>query len=182
MHGFVRATQLTNVALALLTATAVSCNPANATDAKPRPARAANAATVAGGAVPTDVRPTRNEVPASCPVTIPPTTSHRNDYLEVILHPQGRIAFRRGGPGYFFPDGSLGMKFGWERYVRGKLVISGRRLDAEGPPVRADIPDGYGSIGFQPAIIIFPSPGCWEVTGSVGAGKLTFVVEIARLD
>ena len=74
------------------------------------------------------------------------------------------------------PDGSFGgMKWAWYRYVPGRLTIEGRRLDAPAPPLRAWIPEGYGEIGFQVAGIIFPSEGCWEITGRVGEASLTFV-------
>jgi hypothetical protein len=73
------------------------------------------------------------------------------------------------------------MKFGWERGVRGQLTIEGRRLDASAPPLRADIPRGYGDIGFQSTAIIFPTPGCWEVTGQVGSATLTFVTKVVKI-
>jgi hypothetical protein len=46
-------------------------------------------------------------------------------------------------------DGSLSMKFPWYRGVRGQLTIVGRRLGSTAPRLRADIPSGYGDIGFQ---------------------------------
>jgi hypothetical protein len=69
-------------------------------------------------------------------------------------------------------------KFGWWRGpgVVGKLSIEGRRLDGPAPPLRADIPDGYGETGFQSSRVTFTSEGCWEVTGRVGGASLTFVV------
>jgi hypothetical protein len=73
------------------------------------------------------------------------------------------------------PDGSIGIKFGWWRAVQGKLRIEGRRMDGAAPPLAAQIPDGYGDSGFQSSEIIFPTPGCWKVTGSVGNASLTFV-------
>lgn len=72
-------------------------------------------------------------------------------------------------------DGSIDAKFGWWREAHGKLRIEGHRLDAPAPPLRADIPDGYGDSGFQATGIVFPSDGCWQVTGSVGEASLTFV-------
>jgi len=78
-------------------------------------------------------------------------------------------------------DGKLGMKWGWRRGVRGQLRIEGRRLDESAPPLRADIPAGYGDFGFQASALIFPTPGCWEVTGRVGAASLTFVTLVQRI-
>ena len=59
--------------------------------------------------------------------------------------------------------------------VPGELTITGRRLDAPAPPLRADVPDGYGEDGFQATGVAFPTEGCWEVSGSVGGSTLTFV-------
>lgn len=77
-------------------------------------------------------------------------------------------------------DGSIGWKLGWWRIVSGTLVITGRRLDAPGPPLRASVPDGYGSRGFQSTGVYFPTEGCWEVTGAVGDAELTFVTFVLR--
>jgi hypothetical protein len=74
------------------------------------------------------------------------------------------------------------MKFPWVRGVRGKLTIQGKRLDAPAPPLRAHIPDGYGDTGFQATGIIFPTEGCWEVTGKVGDSSLTFVTRVVRVE
>jgi hypothetical protein len=77
---------------------------------------------------------------------------------------------------HVLPDGSFGeMKWAWYRYVPGTLTIDGRRLDAPAPPLRASVPEGYGSTGFQVSGIIFPTEGCWEITGRVGDASLTFV-------
>lgn len=77
-------------------------------------------------------------------------------------------------------DGSIGWKFGWWRIVSGTLAITGRQLDAHGPPPRASVPDGYGSQGFQASSVYFPTEGCWEVTGTVGGSELTFVTFVLR--
>jgi hypothetical protein len=77
-------------------------------------------------------------------------------------------------------DGSIGWKFGWWRIAPGKLAISGSRLDAVAPPLRASVPDGYGQQGFQASGVYFPTGGCWEVTGAVGDSELTFVAFVIR--
>jgi hypothetical protein len=140
--------------------------------------------------------------PASCPVTLPGSarafgkhlrgneamsffeqgTSGWKLFLGVGLWPDGTVVFRPGGAGFIEPDGSLAMKFGWLRdEVRGKLKIHGRRLDGPAPPLRADVPEGYGDTGGQPTMLIFPTQGCWEVTGSVGDISVTFVTRVVRL-
>lgn len=73
------------------------------------------------------------------------------------------------------PDGSIAEKFGWWREATGRLEIQGRRLDQSAPPLRSGVPDGYGDTGFQSSGLVFPTEGCWEVTGSVGTASLTFV-------
>jgi hypothetical protein len=123
--------------------------------------------------------------PFSCPVTLPNGTAppgmspsptlHGNGKLWVTLHADGRIPVR---PENVSPSGWLGVKLPWWRAVRGTLTIEARRLDAPARPARATVPDGYGDIGFQASGVLFPSPGCWEVTGRVGESSLTFVVLI----
>jgi hypothetical protein len=80
------------------------------------------------------------------------------------------------------PDGSISAKLGWWRGLPGgKLEISGRRLDAAAAPLRANVPDGYGALGFQPSGLVFPTTGCWRITGTVGRAGLTFVVKVTKV-
>lgn len=114
-----------------------------------------------------------------CPITRPngsqPPGStfgadlHGNGSLWVGLPPSNVVVRER------VPDGSIRDKFGWWRGVSGELRIEGRRLDGPAPPLRASVPDGYGDSGFQATGLFFPTEGCWEVTGRVGAASLTFV-------
>jgi hypothetical protein len=68
------------------------------------------------------------------------------------------------------------MKFWWWRPEKGgSLEISGHRLDAPAAPLRASVPIGYDGQHFQATGLIFPTQGCWEVTGRVGDASLTFV-------
>lgn len=104
--------------------------------------------------------------------------SHGNGDLWVGgLWPHGVID---AGPGFVDHFGRVGMKFGWWREVAGQLRITGRRLDGSAPPVRSDIPDGYGSSGFQATGVIFPTEGCWEVTGTVDGSSLSFVTFVIK--
>jgi hypothetical protein len=75
-------------------------------------------------------------------------------------------------------DDAIGTKFGWWRQVSGRLTITGRRLDAPAPALRSQVPSGYGMTGFQTSAVNFPTEGCWEVTGEVGATTLTFVTVV----
>jgi hypothetical protein len=128
---------------------------------------------------------------STCPVThpngktppdqIPSPNDYGNGALWTALWPKGTVVFRPGGSGFVLPDGSLSMKFPWVRGARGKLTIHGRRLDAPAPPLRARIPEGYGDTGFQSTALIFPTEGCWEVTGKVGEASLTFVTRVVKV-
>jgi len=59
--------------------------------------------------------------------------SYGNPYLSVGpvagLWPNGTVIFQPGGGGFVTADGALGMKFGWQRGVRGRLKVTGRRID-----------------------------------------------------
>jgi hypothetical protein len=92
------------------------------------------------------------------------------------LYPRGVIR-----PAYYGqpqPNGAIAVKFPWTRGTRGHLEITGRRMDSHAPALRSSVPDGYGRIGFQSTSVIFPTTGCWEVTGRVGSTSLTFVTKV----
>lgn len=59
-------------------------------------------------------------------------------------------------------------------------MVTGRRLDAPAPPLRADVPAGYGRTGFQASGVSFRTEGCWEVTGKVRQTTLTFVTFVIK--
>jgi hypothetical protein len=79
-------------------------------------------------------------------------------------------------------DGALGIKWAFDRLKPGRLFVGGRRLDAAAGPARAYIYD-YGDSGFQPIYLVFPTPGCWEISAGVGAAAspLTFVVLVEKV-
>ena len=109
-------------------------------------------------------------------------SSHGSRELSTLLWPEGTIVFKPNGSGFMTPDGSLGMKFPWWRGdgVRGFLRIEGRRLDGEAPPLRSEFQD-YDDRGFQATYVIFPTPGCWEVTGRAGDASITFVTQVVKI-
>jgi len=125
------------------------------------------------------------KAPASCPITRPngnhqPGDSgvggYGNDDLWTNVYMWSMDGTVPVDGGHVLADGEFGdMKWAWWRYVPGKLTIEGRRLDGPARPLRAIVPDGYGNIGFQVSGLIFPTGGCWEVTGNVGDASLTFV-------
>src|SRR5437868_3946425 len=108
--------------------------------------------------------------------------AHGNGALWVLLWPSDGKVIISHGETSVLPDGSVSVKFGWWRGVPGKLVVQGKRLDAAAPRLRARIPEGYGNIGGQPSGLIFPTRGCWQVTGKVGRASLTFVIEVKGSD
>jgi len=42
------------------------------------------------------------------------------------------------------------------------------------------VPCCYGDAGFQASGVIFPTEGCWQVTGRVGTASLTFVTVVLK--
>ncbi len=105
-----------------------------------------------------------------------------NEVLTVHLGEGGRtITFKPDGPGQVLGDGSLSIKFQWHRSAPGSLSVEGRRVDAPAPPLRSTVASGHGNVGVQPTTLIFPAPGCWEITGRLGARSLTFVTEVVKI-
>jgi len=101
-----------------------------------------------------------------------------NSHLWVV--PVQKDGVIHADPRSIEPDGSIGQKFLWWRITAGTLAITGRRLDAPAPSLRASIPDGYGSTGLQASGVYFPTEGCWEITGTVGGQTLSFVTFVLR--
>jgi hypothetical protein len=128
--------------------------------------------------------PTRKRLPAGCPVTREgwqPPSRLRVGRLWVAFGPTG--GGYRVPPENVAPDGSLGVKIGWQRGpgLRGRVSVEARRLDERAPPVRRRISArGYGLTGLQASGIRFPTQGCWRVTASAGGATLTFVLLVLR--
>ena len=59
------------------------------------------------------------------------------------------------------------------------LIITGTRIDADAPPLSADIPCCYRA-GFQATALHFPTEGCWRVTAKAGEHELTFVTPVRQ--
>ena len=79
------------------------------------------------------------------------------------------------------PDGSIRAKLGWWHGLDRRLIITGRRLDAKAPPLRAETGGDNGGRGFRASALIFPTVGCWRVVGRAGAARLTFVVHVVKI-
>jgi hypothetical protein len=127
----------------------------------------------------------------SCPITKgngytpegepPEPNRYGTRALSTILSEDGTIVFRPGGAGFVLPDGSLKMKLPWWKEKGTKFSITGRRLDATALPLRAEFRD---STDFEmvATYIIFPTPGCWEVTGKAGDATLRFVTSVVKIE
>jgi hypothetical protein len=113
-----------------------------------------------------------------------PSFNHGNATIRVALFPKnGHLVAGRlpdgGSRATINDDLSIDAKYGWWRAGRGKIKITGRRLDASASPLRAHVPDGYGP-GFQATGITFPTTGCWRVSGRYGRTSLTFTVFVTK--
>lgn len=128
-----------------------------------------------------------------CPGTRPSRTppfpgedfNYGNRYLGVAMWSNGRLAASRRGRstwGQTMPDGTVYAKLGWFRGVPGRLHIHGERLEAPAPPLRASVPAGYGSRGFQATGLTFPTRGCWRVVGTIAGHELELVVFVTHAD
>jgi hypothetical protein len=117
--------------------------------------------------------------PGSLRAQLPPDPPvfHGNGKLWVKLWPFGVIVAK---PNVIDSDGSIGIKLPWWRGVAGTLTVTATRLDAQVRRVRGDVPSGYGRTGFQASGVVFPTQGCWQVTGRVGSVKLVFVTLVVK--
>lgn len=123
--------------------------------------------------------------PSSCPVTLPGSAGEP-PFEKGALFGSGssygnNIVWVGGlGDGGVVQAEAGGNKFGWYRIAEGTLTITGRRLDGQAPPLESHVPEGYGTVGFQSSGLTFPAAGCWEITGHVGTGSMTFVTYVVK--
>jgi hypothetical protein len=78
--------------------------------------------------------------------------------------------------GQIHADGSISVKLAWSGSAHGQLRITGARVDAHARPLRAHV--ATGTPHFWASRLTFASPGCWRVTGRVGAARLSFVLAV----
>jgi hypothetical protein len=129
-----------------------------------------------------------NQTLAPCLVTQPngktppgenPSTSYYgNGSLWTDLQPDGKVVFLASQQANVKADGSLFLNWPWWHDPAGKLTIEGRRLDAPAAPLHAEIPPRVDVSSFEMSVLTFPTPGCWEITGSEGQASLTFVTQV----
>gem|GEM_PF-1797068 len=140
-------------------------------------------------------------VPAECPVTLPdgnaPPGGRASDgwlgngRMWTWVWPEGAGNIPRAGYSTVRDDGSIAVRFIWwadmnVHNVRG-LAIEGRRLHGEAPPLEiesvfaTDPPSIPRREPYQwRSQLVFPTEGCWEVTGTVGDTSLTSVLFVER--
>jgi hypothetical protein len=120
---------------------------------------------------------------AACPVTRPDAkpvdfTMYGNGFLSTRVSVDGGLLTQRDG------DGTFSTKLGWlpRKGFTGTLRVRGERLDASSPPMRVlavywghDTQTGRGSWATP---VVFPSEGCWRITGRVGDISLSYVVRV----
>jgi hypothetical protein len=127
------------------------------------------------------VSPVVRDVPPSDPNadTVGPSNWYLNGDRTLWAGPVPDSGWPSGGT--LFSGGAVvkGQKTYWVRPQGTQLVISGRRLDGDAPPVEAQVPCCYRN-GYQIVGLFFPTPGCWEITAKAGDGELQFVTEVNR--
>jgi hypothetical protein len=102
-------------------------------------------------------------------------TGYGNGELWVGLWPHGRV---RATDDNVNRRGEIVMKFPWDRAVHGRRRITGHRIDAQAPPLRARV-QNHSMTGFQPSALVFPAERCWQVTGRIPRRtSLTFVTNV----
>lgn len=145
-------------------------------------ARAALALVAAAHGVHAIANDSPESTSGTCAVTNPKGGVYGNDSLAAVLPVNGTFVFKPGGPGFVDADGALGIKVGWGARKRGTLLIKGRRLDGEAAPARAYIPHSYDNyVGGMSMYLVFPTTGCWEITGTLAGASLTFVVDVQKI-
>jgi hypothetical protein len=48
-------------------------------------------------------------------------------------------------------------------------------------PGGAVVAEGFEAQDIQPTFLIFPTTGCWEVTGRIGEHRVTFVLSVVKI-
>ena len=152
----------------------------------PPPAPSPSAALQRAGAAPMPTaRPSGSTAAQDCPVTKP------IDANPPTVVPDGRPFI---GPGLFYvsPDRKIRASVGgwdtsrpgdlgvlWLKPLGVSLEVSGRRLDAEAPPLEI-FAGGDDLRDFQVVVggLIFPTEGCWEIVAQSEKSVLRFVMYI----
>lgn len=130
--------------------------------------------------------PTETATPNACPVTEPewmlgpedPAVEGEPGYVHMFVNEDRSMMASAGWaePGAYEDwGGDRGVKVAWFRPEGADLVITGRWLDAEAPPLDSHVPCCYPT-RFQSSGLIFRTKGCWEITGKAADSELSFTV------
>ena len=110
----------------------------------------------------------------TCPVTVPKPGpwGYGNGLLSTWLPGDGVFVARPE------PDGTLFEKLRWIPHgvTGGTLTVRGERLDAAFPSMRV-LSVNWGG-GSWASAVLFPSEGCWRISGRVGDVSLSYVVKV----
>jgi hypothetical protein len=138
--------------------------------------------------------------PDSCPITVPQDPPFKPPPPYSELAHEGYfwygsndlwVALPQDGVWHSLPqdEHGHGQKLPWWRdgYVWDEepeppLVVSGKRLDGESPPLEASSANGSYAEDMGSAMIMgmnLPTLGCWRITGQYGEAELSFVVWVA---
>ncbi len=72
--------------------------------------------------------------------------------------------------------------YSWTKEPEPDLSVTGRRLDADAPPLNSSKATNAYASDIGSAMLVgvdFPTSGCWEITGRYAGAELSFVVWIA---
>lgn len=113
-----------------------------------------------------------------CEVTKPSKDGiYRNDWIAVELPPDGIVELHKDHHHQDAQD-LIPFPLRWRVLKHGSLEISGKRLDAEAPPLwvqNATVDDKQQTRLTQ---IVFPKDGCWEMTARVADHELKLVTQV----
>lgn len=133
----------------------------------------------------------------ACPLPkltpIPQRTSFNvgTSQLAVALPDRATYVIPRGsrGRGMITTKG-IRIKVGWlspsggpRGFPNGGPLVTGRRLDMPGAPLRVSMGVKSFALGdgeFYPSYLFFPTTGCWQVTASNAKARIRFAVRLVK--
>lgn len=143
---------------------------------------------------------TADNLSDSCPVTHPPSRAFippspypskpddSNAFwfgtkkLWTVLDPGGTWRLQGSDSGFTNKLFWWREDYDWRAEPQPQLIITGRRLDASAPPLRASrASNGYRKQDWKSFMVVgvdVPTAGCWEITGRYGSDELKFVVRV----
>jgi hypothetical protein len=145
----------------------------------------------------------QKEIPESCPVTKPPA----HPFIPPPPYPSeispdgfwfgtNKLWTRLLADGTWkglprWSDGTFRQKllwwhegYDWHHEPRPRLKVTGKRLDAQAPPLQSRVSNGWGEDDpdhpFITNGINLPALGCWRVTGRYEDAELSFVIWVTQ--